>query len=86
MERRCSDGSKAAKQAFNDLGVKKIPKVKELSAEYAEILSDKKAAYTEYRKAKDVAQELLIAERNVASLDEAEKKEDQEHRKEEKLH
>lgn len=77
---------KAAKQAFNDLGVKKIPKVKELSAEYAEILSGKKAAYTEYRKAKDEAQELLIAERNVASLYEAEKKEDQEHRKEEKLH
>ena len=77
---------KAAKQAFNDLGVKKIPKVKELSAEYAEILSGKKAAYTEYRKVKDEAQELLIAERNVASLYEAEKKEDQEHRKEEKLH
>ena len=77
---------KAAKQAFNDLGVKKIPKVKELSAEYAEILSGKKAAYTEYRKVKDEAQELLIAERNVASLYEAEKKEAQEHRKEEKLH
>lgn len=77
---------KAAKQAFNDLGVKKIPKVKELSAEYAEILSSKKAAYTEYRKVKDEAQELLIAERNVASLYEAEKKEDQEHHKEEKLH
>ena len=46
---------KAAKQAFNDLGVKKIPKVKELSAEYAEILSGKKAAYTEYRKVKDEA-------------------------------
>lgn len=77
---------KAAKQAFNDLGVKKIPKVKELSAEYAEILSGKKAAYTEYRKVKDEAQELLIAERNVTSLYETEKKEDQEHRKEEKLH
>ena len=77
---------KAAMQAFNDLGVKKIPKVKELSAEYAEILSGKKAAYTEYRKVKDEAQELLIAERNVALLYEAEKKEAQEHHKEEKLH
>ena len=33
---------KAAKAAFDELGVKKIPKVKDLSAEYSEILSKKK--------------------------------------------
>ena len=76
---------KAAKQAFNELGVRKIPKVKELSAEYAELLSGKKAAYAEYRKVRDEAQELAIAERNIASLYEAESRE-QERQKEEKSH
>ena len=66
---------KAAKQAFDELGVRKIPKVKELSAEYAEILTGKKAAYAEYRKVRDEAQELAIAARNIASLYEAETKE-----------
>mgnify|MGYP004521422021 FL=1 len=34
---------KAAKAAFDELGVKKLPKVKELSIEYAEVLTAKKA-------------------------------------------
>ena len=58
---------KAAEQAFHELGVRKIPKVKELSTEYAEILSGKKAAYAEYRKTRDEAQELALAERNIAT-------------------
>lgn len=66
---------KAAKQAFDELGVRKIPKVKELSAEYAEILTGKKAVYAEYRKVRDEAQELAIAVRNISSLYEAETKE-----------
>lgn len=77
---------KTAKQAFDELGVKKIPKVKELSAEYAEILSGKKAAYAEYRKIRDEAQELLIAKRNMDSLYEAENKEEQQTRQQEKQH
>ena len=77
---------KAAKQAFDELGVRKIPKVKELSAEYAEILSGKKAAYTEYRKVRDEAQELAIAERNIASLYEAERNDEQDRQPEEKAH
>ena len=76
---------KAAKQAFDELGVKKIPKVKELSEEYAEILTGKKAAYAEYRKIRDEAQELLISQRNVESLYGAETKEEQQ-RQEEKTH
>lgn len=55
--------------------VRKIPKVKELSEEYAEILTGKKAAYAEYRKVRDEAQELIIAERNIATLYEVEEKE-----------
>ena len=77
---------KAAKQAFDELGVKKIPKVKELSAEYAEILSKKKAAYANYRKVRDEAQELVIALRNVESLYEAESREEQQQYQKEKAH
>ena len=77
---------KAAKQAFDELGVRKIPKVKELSAEYAELLAEKKKTYAEYRKTKDEAQELAIAERNIESLYEAEKKEEQRILQREKLH
>ena len=76
---------KAAKQAFDELGVRKIPKVKELSAEYAEILTGKKAAYAEYRKVRDEAQELSIAARNIISLYEADTKE-QERQSQEKAH
>ena len=59
---------KAAKQAFDDLGVKKIPKVKNLNEEYARLLSDKKTACAEYRKLRDEAQELLIAQSNIGSI------------------
>ncbi len=68
---------KAAKAAFDELGVKRIPKIRELSEEYSEILFSKKMAYSEYRKVRDEAQELIIAERNIEALYEAEKKEEQ---------
>ena len=44
---------KAAKKVFDGQPDRKIPKVKELSAEYAEVLSRKKTAYQEYRAARD---------------------------------
>ena len=72
---------KAAKAAFDELRMKKIPKVKELSAEYSEILASKKQAYSEYRKIRDEAQELVIAEMNITSLFEADKREKQRDRK-----
>ena len=56
---------KAAKAAFNEADLKKLPKVKELDAEYSKLLTEKKAAYPDYRKAKDEMQELLRAQRNV---------------------
>lgn len=77
---------KAAKQAFDDLGVKKIPKVKDLNTEYAELLAKKKAAYPEYRRIKEDAQELLIAKMNIESFYEAEQKVSQEHQRQEKQH
>ena len=68
---------KAAKAAFDELGVKRIPKIRELSEEYSELLFSKKVAYSEYRKVRDEAQELIIAERNIEALYDAEKKEEQ---------
>lgn len=56
---------KAAKDAFNELGVRKLPKVKELSSEYAKVLADKKAAYAQYRDARSEMQEYLKAQKNV---------------------
>ena len=64
----------AAKRAFDELGVKKLPTVKSLNTEYAELLSQKKAAYTEYRQAKDEMRELLTVKRNVDQLLEGEQR------------
>lgn len=78
---------KAAKAAFDELGVKKIPRVKDLSIEYAEVLAAKKQTYAEYRQVKNDAQEFLIAQQNIASLYDAERKEEeQKRRKEEQSH
>ena len=56
---------KAAKAAFDEASLKKLPKVKELDAEYAALLLQKKAAYPAYRKARDEMQELKKAQKNV---------------------
>ena len=56
---------KAAKAAFDEASLKKLPKVKELDAEYSALLSQKKAAYPAYRKARDEMQELKKAQKNV---------------------
>lgn len=78
---------KAAKAAFDELDVKKLPRVKDLSIEYAEVLAAKKQAYAEYRLAKNDTQELLIAQQNIASLYDAERKEEeQKRRKDEHSH
>lgn len=59
---------KAAKQAFEDLGVKKLPTIKSLQAEYAQLLEGKKKAYAEYRRAREEMRELLTAKANVDRL------------------
>ncbi|MBR4959320.1 MAG: relaxase/mobilization nuclease domain-containing protein [Clostridia bacterium] len=56
---------KAAKKAFDELGVTKLPTVKSLQAEYAELLAKKKAAYTEYRTAREEMKELLLHKSNI---------------------
>ena len=59
---------KAAKNAFNDMGVKKLPTVKSLQTEYAEVLEEKKKAYAEYRRSREEMRELLTAKANVDRL------------------
>jgi hypothetical protein len=59
---------KAAKKAFDELEVKKIPTVKSLQAEYAALLTEKKAAYADYRNDRDEMKELLTVKANVDRL------------------
>ena len=74
---------RSAKRAFQELNVKKLPTVKSLQEEYAKLLSEKKAAYPDYRKAKQEMQELLTVQANVAKILGAEPRE-AEHEKEQK--
>ena len=65
---------KAAKTAFDKAGVKKLPKVKELSAEYSQVLEEKKKCYTAYREAKKEMQHWTVAQKNVSMILGTEKK------------
>ncbi|MCR0271512.1 relaxase/mobilization nuclease domain-containing protein [[Clostridium] innocuum] len=56
---------KAAKQAFNECGLEKIPTVKELNVMYHEQMSEKKQMYSEYHQLKNEMQELMKARKNV---------------------
>ena len=55
----------AAKKHFDTLGLKKLPTVKALNTEYATLLAEKKAAYTDYRQAREEMRELLTAKANI---------------------
>jgi len=57
-----------AKKAFDELGLKKLPSVKSLQAEYAELLTEKKRMYAEYKKSRNDMRELLIHKANVETL------------------
>ena len=71
---------KASKRAFDELLAsdtsaktadshkKKLPSLKNLRAEYAKLLSEKKAAYAEYYKVKDEYRELMTYQANLAGL------------------
>ena len=44
---------KATKQFFDEQGMKKLPTVKNLQTEYAQLLSEKKAMDADYQKARE---------------------------------
>ena len=56
---------KAAKEAFSQSGLDKLPTVKQLNQEFYEILQAKKEEYAEYRKLKDELREYQIARKNM---------------------
>ena len=74
---------KAAKEAFSRLPGQKIPKIKELNAEYAQVLAKKKSAYAEYRQAKKDMQDYVTAKHNIDAFLRAQENE-QMHREEQK--
>ncbi len=59
---------KAAKRAFDELEVSKIPTVKSLQTEYVRLMEEKKEAYGEYRKVRDEMKELFTVKANVDRL------------------
>lgn len=59
---------KAAKKAFDDLALKKLPTVKSLQAEYSDLLVQKKLDYAELSKARDEAKRLQIYKANAEML------------------
>ena len=59
---------KAAKAAFDEKGIKRLPTVKSLRSEYAELLASKKSAYGEYSKLREKQREALTAKANVDRL------------------
>lgn len=59
---------KAAKEAFNQLGVTKVLKVKDLNEEFHQLLTEKKKHYAEYRQVKKDLQEYLIAKQTVENI------------------
>ena len=55
----------AAKNAFDEMGVKKLPKVKDLQAEYAKLLEEKKKLTPSTGAPVKKLRELLTAKANV---------------------
>ena len=59
---------KAAKRAFDDLALKKLPTVKSLQAEYSDLLVQKKLDYAALAKAREEARHLQIYKANAEML------------------
>ena len=55
----------AAKRFFDEQQISKLPSTRELRAEYAALLAEKKAAYAEYRTVREKMKELQTAKMNV---------------------
>ena len=59
---------RAAKKAFDAMGVKKLPKVADLNAEYESLQSEKNALYTDYKRDRAEMRQLLIVQENVRRI------------------
>ena len=56
---------RAAKRYFSEHGIEKLPKMKDLNAEFDKLAAEKRAAYAEYRAIRDEQRELLVHRHNV---------------------
>lgn len=59
---------KAAKKAFDELGLMKLPTIRSLRAEYAALFSEKKRVYAAYRQARDDMRRALRVNKNAQLL------------------
>ena len=76
---------KAAKKAFDEMGVKKLPTVKSLQVEFADLLTAKKEAYAELKKVRDELRDITVHKANyeeLRDLEEREKRKEKEHGRE----
>ena len=66
---RCLFGTgKAAKQAFDELKIEKLPTIKMLQERYAALEAERKTTYSSYRQAREDMRNLLTAKANVDRL------------------
>lgn len=57
-----------AKRCFNERNLTRLPKVKDLNAEFSALVAEKRAAYADYRAIRDEHRELLIHRHNVETF------------------
>ena len=87
IENGCSivENPKRHGKSYNKwLGDKKKPSIKALNTEYAELLAEKKAAYADYRKAREEMKELLTAKANIDRILELDKEQEEANERREK--
>ena len=77
---------KAAKQAFDELQITKLPSMQSLYEEFHQLAFQKKQDYAEYRQIRKEKEELLIAKRTVETIlnIDRQKEQEKEQEKEEK--
>lgn len=66
---------KAAKKAFDEMGVRKLPTIKSLQVEFADLLAAKKDAYAELKKVRDELRDLSVHKANYEELRDLEERE-----------
>ena len=57
-----------AKRYFNEHSLTRLPKVKDLNAEFSALIAEKRKAYADYRALRDEQRELLIHRHNVETF------------------
>ena len=65
LKNRTKDRRPEVKALAQEQNLKKLPTVKSLQAEYAQLLSEKKAMYADYQKAREDMRSLQTAKANV---------------------